>query len=75
MFLVSGILKAQHPIKVARAIVEASLHFDDPAALARVSTGLGEAMKGLDVVAMPPTELLQTRESGPASLLRPKPVA
>jgi pyridoxal 5'-phosphate synthase pdxS subunit len=75
VFVGSGIFKSQHPIKVARAIVEASLHYDDPEKLARVSTGLGEAMKGLDVASMPSTELLQTRESGPPSLLRPKHVA
>jgi len=75
VFVGSGIFKSQHPIKVARAIVEASLHYDDPEQLARVSTGLGEAMKGLDVASMAPADLLQTRESGPVSLLRPKPVA
>ncbi|MCI4355306.1 MAG: pyridoxal 5'-phosphate synthase lyase subunit PdxS [Thermoplasmata archaeon] len=75
VFVGSGIFKSQHPIKVARAIVEASLHFDDPEQLARLSTGLGEAMKGLDIAVMAPADLLQGRESGPASLLRPKPVA
>ncbi|MCI4360532.1 MAG: pyridoxal 5'-phosphate synthase lyase subunit PdxS, partial [Thermoplasmata archaeon] len=75
IFVGSGIFKSQHPIKVARAIVEASLHFDDPEQLARVSAGLGEAMKGLDIATMPAQELLQTRESGPASILRPKSVA
>ena len=75
VFVGSGIFKSQHPIKVARAIVEASLHFDDPEQLARVSTGLGEAMKGLDVATLAPGDLLQTRESGPPSLLRPKPAA
>ncbi len=75
VFVGSGIFKAQHPMKVARAIVEASLHFDDPAQLARVSTGLGEAMKGLDVAGIAPSDLLQGREAVPASILRPKPVA
>jgi pyridoxal 5'-phosphate synthase pdxS subunit len=75
VFVGSGIFKSQHPIKVARAIVEASLHYDDPEQLARVSTGLGEAMKGLDIATMPSADLLQNRESGPPSLLRPKPVA
>jgi pyridoxal 5'-phosphate synthase pdxS subunit len=70
VFVGSGIFKAQHPVKVARAIVEASLHFDDPAIVARVSTGLGEAMRGLDVAAMAPGDLLQTREAMPAP--RPK---
>jgi pyridoxal 5'-phosphate synthase pdxS subunit len=64
LFVGSGIFKAQHPMKVARAIVEASLHFDQPDVLARVSTGLGEAMKGLDVASMPSEALLQNRESG-----------
>ncbi len=64
IFVGSGIFKAQHPMKVARAIVEASLHFDQPDVLARVSTVLGEAMKGLDIASMPADALLQTRESG-----------
>jgi pyridoxal 5'-phosphate synthase pdxS subunit len=64
LFVGSGIFKAQHPMKVARAIVEASLHFDQPDVLARVSTGLGEAMRGLDIATMPADALLQTRESG-----------
>ncbi len=65
LFVGSGIFKAEHPIKVARAIVEASLHYDDPAILARVSTGLGEAMRGIDVAGLPPDALLQGRESEP----------
>ena len=66
VFVGSGIFKAEQPLKVARAIVEASLHFDDPQLLARVSTGLGPAMKGVDIATMPVSELLQTRESQPA---------
>ena len=65
LFVGSGIFKAEHPMKVARAIVEASLHYDDPAILARVSTGLGEAMRGIDVAGLPPDALLQGRESEP----------
>ena len=41
IFVGSGIFKAQHPMKVARAVVEASLHFDDPEILARVYVGAG----------------------------------
>ncbi len=66
VFVGSGIFKAEHPIKVARAIVEASLHFDDAEYLAKVSSGIGEAMRGLDVTTLSPGELLQTRESRPA---------
>jgi len=65
IFVGSGIFNAQHPMKVARAIVEASLHYDQPEVLARVSSGLGEAMKGVDIVTMPPDQLLQGRESEP----------
>ena len=36
-------------------------HFTDPAVLARVSEDLGEAMPGLDVTKLDPSELLQTR--------------
>lgn len=67
VFVGSGIFKAQHPMKVARAIVEASLHFDDPNVLARVSSGLGEAMKGIEIASLPADSLLQTREGEPIS--------
>jgi pyridoxal 5'-phosphate synthase pdxS subunit len=66
VFVGSGIFKAQHPMKVARAIVEASLHFEEPEVLARVSAGLGEAMKGLDVATLSDRELLQVREAQPS---------
>ncbi len=65
LFVGSGIFKSQQPMKVARAIVEASLHYDDPAVLARASTGLGELMRGLEIGALPADALFQTRESAP----------
>ncbi|EQD54838.1 pyridoxal biosynthesis lyase PdxS, partial [mine drainage metagenome] len=71
IFVGSGIFKSQHPEKVARAVVEASLHFDQPEVLARVSEGLGEPMKGLDLAGVPDSELLQVRESQPAAPRRP----
>jgi pyridoxal 5'-phosphate synthase pdxS subunit len=70
LFVGSGIFKSEHPMKVARAIVEASLHYDDPAVLARVSTGLGEAMRGIDLAGVPAEALLQGRESEPLLLGR-----
>jgi pyridoxal 5'-phosphate synthase pdxS subunit len=66
IFIGSGIFKSEHPLKVARAVVEAALRYDDPELLARVSTGLGEPMKGLEISALPAGELLQLRESGAA---------
>jgi len=76
IFVGSGIFKAQHPMKVARAIVEASLHFDEPDVLARVSSGLGEAMKGLEIGTLGPDQMLQGREAEPLSVtaVRRKPV-
>jgi pyridoxal 5'-phosphate synthase pdxS subunit len=64
IFVGSGIFKAQHPIKVARAIVEAAMRYDDPDLLARVSSGLGDLMRGADIGSLPASELLQVRESG-----------
>jgi len=64
VFVGSGIFKAEHPMRVARSIVEASLHFDEPEVLARVSSGLGELMRGLEIAAIPPEAMLQGRESG-----------
>ena len=40
------IVNAENPEKTARAIVQAVTHFDDPAKLAEICTGLGTAMKG-----------------------------
>ena len=72
IFVGSGIFKAQHPMKVARAIVEASLHYDDAEVLARVSTGLGEAMKGIEIASLPTEALLQTREAVPLAASAPR---
>ncbi len=66
VFVGSGIFKAEHPAKVGRAIVEASLHFDDAQLLARVSAGLGEPMRGVEIGTLAPGEMLQARESAPA---------
>jgi pyridoxal 5'-phosphate synthase pdxS subunit len=63
VFVGSGIFKAEHPMKVARAIVEASMQYDRPEVVARVSAGLGEPMRGVDIATLPPEELLQGRES------------
>ncbi|MGB7104817.1 MAG: pyridoxal 5'-phosphate synthase lyase subunit PdxS [Acidimicrobiales bacterium] len=46
VFVGSGIFKSEDPVRMARAIVEATTHFEDPSVVAKVSTGLGSAMKG-----------------------------
>jgi pyridoxal 5'-phosphate synthase pdxS subunit len=61
VFVGSGIFKSEDPLPRAKAIVEATTHFNDPEILARVSTGLGEPMRGLSAAAIPPEELLETR--------------
>ena len=61
VFVGSGIFKSSQPSLVANAIVKATTHFNDPAIIAEVSTGLGDAMPGLDVRTMPVEEQLATR--------------
>ena len=56
-----GIFKSSNPEMMAKAIVEAVNHFNDAKVIAQVSTGLGDAMPGLDVHTSKPDEVLQTR--------------
>jgi pyridoxal 5'-phosphate synthase pdxS subunit len=48
VFVGSGIFKSEDPPRFARAIVEATTHFRDPAIVAKVSRGLGSAMRGIE---------------------------
>lgn len=52
VFVGSGIFKAKDPKKTASAIVQAVVHYNDPATLLKVSTGLGEAMPGLETATL-----------------------
>jgi pyridoxal 5'-phosphate synthase pdxS subunit len=52
VFVGSGIFKSSDPARFGRAIVEATTHFRDPAIVAKVSRGLGEAMRGEDAGAV-----------------------
>ncbi len=61
VFVGSGIFKSENPPVRAKAIVEATTHYDDPAVLARVSRGLGVAMRGRQVADLPETERLAVR--------------
>ena len=49
VFVGSGIFKSESPEKMASAIVEATTHYQDPAILVKVSTGLGDAMVGQEI--------------------------
>ena len=61
IFVGSGIFKSGDPEKRARAIVQATTHYDDPKILAEVSAGLGEAMSGIAIEEIPPHEMMQVR--------------
>jgi pyridoxal 5'-phosphate synthase pdxS subunit len=48
-FVGSGIFKSESPARTARAIVEATTHYRDASIIAKVSRGLGDPMKGLEI--------------------------
>jgi pyridoxal 5'-phosphate synthase pdxS subunit len=61
VFVGSGIFKSEDPARTARAIVQATTHFDNPQIIAEVSKGLGAPMPGLEVRTMPETERMAVR--------------
>lgn len=61
VFVGSGIFKSDHPEKRAKAIVDATTHYNDPKIIAAVSEGLGEAMKGISIDKIPDEERMQVR--------------
>lgn len=61
VFVGSGIFKSDDPKIRARAIVEATTHYDNPKIIAQVSEGLGEAMKGIEISQIAPAERMQDR--------------
>ena len=61
VFVGSGIFKSGDPALRAKAIVEATTHFDDPEVLIRVSENLGEAMVGINIDTLAEKDKLQTR--------------
>jgi pyridoxal 5'-phosphate synthase pdxS subunit len=61
VFVGSGIFKSGDPAKRARAIVEATTHYDDPDVIARVSRDLGEPMVGINISEIPEAERMQER--------------
>ncbi len=63
IFVGSGIFKSTDPKKFARAVVDATTHYDDPKAVLDASRSLGEssAMPGLDIRTMDESQLLSTR--------------
>lgn len=61
VFVGSGIFKSDNPEKFAKAIVEATKHYDDPKVLLKVSTNLGQPMKGTEISAVPNEQRMQDR--------------
>jgi pyridoxal 5'-phosphate synthase pdxS subunit len=61
VFVGSGIFKSGDPARRARAIVEATTHYNDPQVIAEVSKGLGEAMVGIEISAIPNDQLMAGR--------------
>ncbi|HEY5304505.1 MAG TPA: pyridoxal 5'-phosphate synthase lyase subunit PdxS [Acidimicrobiales bacterium] len=52
VFVGSGIFKSEDPERMAKAIVEATTHFEDASIVAKVSTGLGAAMVGAETASL-----------------------
>ncbi|MFO7537943.1 MAG: pyridoxal 5'-phosphate synthase lyase subunit PdxS [Chloroflexota bacterium] len=61
VFVGSGIFKSGDPARRAKAIVEATTHFNNPEILAQVSENLGEPMVGINVSSLAESEQLATR--------------
>jgi pyridoxal 5'-phosphate synthase pdxS subunit len=61
VFVGSGIFKSGDPELRAKAIVEATTHYQDAEILARVSAGLGAPMVGISTASLDPSQLLETR--------------
>ena len=61
VFVGSGIFKSEEPAVRAKAIVQATTHFEDAALIAEVSRGLGEAMHGLEISEISKENLIQFR--------------
>ncbi|QOR46863.1 pyridoxal 5'-phosphate synthase lyase subunit PdxS [Trueperella pecoris] len=61
VFVGSGIFKSGNPAARAAAIVKATAYYNDPAVIAEVSRGLGEAMVGINVADLPTPHRLAER--------------
>ena len=61
VFVGSGIFKSDDPAARAKAVVEATTNYNDSGKVAKASTGLKRAMKGLDMNEIAPEDRLQER--------------
>jgi pyridoxal 5'-phosphate synthase pdxS subunit len=61
VFVGSGIFKSDNPEKFARAIVQATTHYQDYELIANLSKNLGTAMKGIEISTLAASERMQDR--------------
>lgn len=61
VFVGSGIFKSENPIKLGKAIVQATCFYNDPAKLLEASRDLGQAMRGLEISQIAPEAKLANR--------------
>lgn len=61
VFVGSGVFKSDSPAKFARAIVEATTHFEDYALIAELSKNIGTPMKGIEMSTLDPSQRMQDR--------------
>lgn len=61
IFVGSGIFRSGNPAKRAKAIVQATTHYQDPKIIAEVSEDLGKAMSGIDVNGLTDAEKMANR--------------
>ncbi len=61
VFVGSGIFKSENPEKFAKAIVEATTHYQDYKLIAELSKELGVAMKGVEISSILPENRMQDR--------------
>lgn len=61
VFVGSGVFKSENPEKFARAIVQATTHYQDYGLIAELSKGLGTAMKGIDLSTLREEDRMATR--------------
>lgn len=61
VFVGSGIFKSEEPAKFAKAIVEATTHYQDYKLIGEISKGIGTAMKGIEISTIAPEQRMQDR--------------
>ena len=61
VFVGSGIFKSENPEKFAKAIVQATTHYQDYDLIARLSADLGEPMRGLEISKLAAQDRMQER--------------